>query len=290
MKLSIFSIVKDEEEMIEDMLKSAVGADEHVVLDTGSTDSTVEICKKYTDRVYTDYEWADDFSEAKNLAMSRCTGDWIMGLDADCRLEPDGIEKIRQMCELAPEGTDVLNVKLVPNTLDNPAFHRLPKLFRARRGVHYTGRVHETVNKYGVGDGDVRIVYLYSPNHRKDPMRNIRILLTEDQTRPRTLFYLGREHYERKMYEEAIGYFTKYLTHHTWPPERAEAQLTLARCYWFTNRGEEARQACLQAIGTNPDFKEALRLMALMHYEPWKSKWLKIAGHAENKDVLFVRT
>lgn len=291
MKLSIFSIVKDEEEMIEDMLKSVVGVDEHVILDTGSTDKTIEICKKYTDTVYTDYAWNDNFAEAKNLAMSRCTGTWVMGLDADCRLEPDGVAKLRKMCEEAPADVDVLNVRLIPNDIKNKdtQHHLLPKVFRAGRGIQYVGRVHETVNKLGTGAGDVAIVYLYSPNHFKDPQRNIRILKQEDLTKPRNLFYLGREYFERSMYNEAIETFEKYVKQETWIPEKAEAYLCLARCYWFTQRGNEARQACLQAIGCNPDFREALRMMALMHYEPMKSKWLKIADNATNKDVLFVR-
>lgn len=289
MKLSIFSVVKNEEEMIEDMLKSVEGVDEHVILDTGSTDGTLDICKKYPTTLYTDYKWADNFAEAKNTAMERCTGDWIMGLDADCRLEPGGVEKLRDMCANAPADVDVLNVKLVPNTLDSKHYHLLPKVFRAKRGIKYVGRVHETVNKYGEGQGDTTIIYLYSPNHRKDPMRNIRILLQEDQTKPRTLFYLGREHFERRMYPQAIEYFEKYLKVGKWAPERAEALLCLAKCYWYTNQGDTARQYCLQAIGCNPDFKEALLLMAEMHYEPWKSKWKRIAVGATNKDVLFVR-
>lgn len=290
MKLSIFSVVKNEEAMIEDMLKSAAGADEHVIIDTGSTDRTIDICKKYTPSVYTDYKWRDDFAEAKNLAMERCTGDWIMGLDADCRLEPGGIKKLRAMCEAASEDVDVLNVKLVANTLDNPHYHLLAKVFRAKRGIKYIGRVHETPNKLGTGKGDVTIVYKYSPNHHKDPMRNIRILLQEDQTKPRTLFYLGREHYERRMYDKALEYFEKYLAVAKWPPEITEAFICVARCYWYTGRGDEARKACMYAIKWNPDCKEALRLMAEMHYEPWKSKWLKFATIATNKDVLFVRT
>lgn len=292
MRLSIFSVVKNEEQMIEDMLKSAVGVDEHIIVDTGSTDSTIEICNRYPTTVFTDYTWQDHFAEAKNHALSKCTGDWIMGLDADCRLEPGGVEKIKAMCEAAPASVNVLNVRLVPNDLANKdtMYHKMPKVFRAGKGVHYVGRVHEVPNELGWGDGGVHIVYLYSPNHYTDPERNIRILLQEDQEKPRTLFYLGREHYERRRYKEAIEYFEKYLKKATWTPEIAEAYLTVSRCYWFSGNGDKARETCLQAIRCNPDFKEALRFMAAIHYEPWKSKWMKIADNATNKDVLFVRT
>lgn len=289
MKLSIFSVVKNEEAMIEDMLKSAQGADEHIILDTGSTDKTIEICKKYTDKVFTDYVWNDNFSEAKNLAMSRCTGDWIMGLDADCRLEPDGIAKIRKMIESTTD--DVLNVRVVHNKLENSDkfYHTLPKIFRANAGIQYIGKVHETVNKQGKGNGDVTIIYLYSPNHFSDPERNIRILLSDDMEKPRTLFYLGREYFERKRYDEALKIFFRYIPRSKWLLELAEAYLCVAKCYWFTKRGALARKYGFEALKLNPDFGEVYRFLSETHNEPWKSKWREMGKHATNKDVLFVR-
>jgi tetratricopeptide (TPR) repeat protein len=126
-----------------------------------------------------------------------------------------------------------------------------------------------------------------SSNSKKaDPMRNLRILQKSEKT-PRNLFYLGRECYERGMYHDAIGWLLQYEG--KWAPERAEAYLTLARCYWYTQQGDKAREACLRAIMVNPDFKEALLLMATMHYEPLKSRWAKLAEVATSEDVLFKR-
>lgn len=289
MKLSVFSIVKNEEAMIEDMLKSAVDADEHVIIDTGSTDKTIDICKKYTDNIHTDYVWNDNFAEAKNYALSKCTGDWIIGLDADCRFEEGAITKIKEAIETTDK--DVLSVRLVWNDIQNrdSKYHWLPKLFRRTAGVQYVGRVHEHPSKLSEGKVDAAIVFLYSPNHYTDPDRNIRILLKDDMTKPRNMFYLGREYFDRRKWDDAIRWLNKYLEHKTWIPERAEAYITLAKCYWYSNRGDEARNACLQAININPDFKEALLLMSDMHYEPNKSKWKKLSDVATNDDVLFVR-
>ena len=77
MKLSIYGIVKNEEVMLEEMLQSIQRADEIVICDTGSTDKTIEIAKKYTDKVYTDFIWCDDFSKARNHALEKCTGEWM---------------------------------------------------------------------------------------------------------------------------------------------------------------------------------------------------------------------
>lgn len=286
--LSIFSIVKNEEVMIEDMLRSAQGADEHVIVDTGSTDNTIEICKKYTDKIFTDYTWNDNFGEAKNHALSKCTGDYIIGLDADCRFKEGAVKTIKDFIQTADK--DVYRIPLIWNDASNPVHHWLPKLFRREAGIQYVGNVHEHPNKLAEGDVDAPIVFLYSPNHSKDPDRNLRCLLRDDTTKPRNQFYLGREYWERRKYPEAIEWLTKYLTSNSWAPEKAEGYLTLARCYWNTQQGDKAREACGKAIVINPDFKEALLFMSQMHYEPNKSKWKKIADQATNQDVLFIRT
>lgn len=91
--VSIGLIVKNEEARLEKCLaaiKRVIDAvpSEIVVVDTGSTDGTVEIAKKYTDKVY-DFEWIDDFAAARNFGLSKCSGEWFMYLDADEVLDED---------------------------------------------------------------------------------------------------------------------------------------------------------------------------------------------------------
>ena len=76
-------IVKNEESCLAKALESVKDADEIIVCDTGSTDRTIEIAKQYTDKVYTDYVWNDNFAEARNHAAKKCTGDYILIIDAD---------------------------------------------------------------------------------------------------------------------------------------------------------------------------------------------------------------
>ncbi len=85
--LSIGLIVKNEEKYLDrclSALKPICDAipTEIVVVDTGSTDKTVEIAKKHTDKVYF-FEWIDDFSAARNYGLERCSGEWFMFIDAD---------------------------------------------------------------------------------------------------------------------------------------------------------------------------------------------------------------
>lgn len=88
MKISACVISYNEEEKIEDCLKSlSAVADEIIIVDSLSTDKTVEIAKKYTDKIY-----AQKFLghvEQKNLAVSKASNDWIISLDCDERLTPE---------------------------------------------------------------------------------------------------------------------------------------------------------------------------------------------------------
>ena len=73
MTLGLCMIVKNESEVLERVLENAkIFADEIVIVDTGSNDNTVEIAKKITAKVYS-YEWNDDFSAARNYALSKVT-------------------------------------------------------------------------------------------------------------------------------------------------------------------------------------------------------------------------
>ena len=58
------------------------GVDEIIITDTGSSDNSVEIARRYTDKIFF-FQWCDDFSAAKNYCLEQATGDWIVFLDAD---------------------------------------------------------------------------------------------------------------------------------------------------------------------------------------------------------------
>ena len=81
-KLSGFVVVRNEEKNIDRCLKSLDFCDEIIVVDQESTDNTIKLAKKYTDKIYSDKCWgyADP---SRKLAASKCTGDWIIYLDAD---------------------------------------------------------------------------------------------------------------------------------------------------------------------------------------------------------------
>ncbi len=86
-RISQCMIVKNEEKYLEDCLKAmspireAVPS-ELIVVDTGSTDRTVEIAEQYADQVL-HFEWCDDFSAARNVSLEAASGEWFLYLDGD---------------------------------------------------------------------------------------------------------------------------------------------------------------------------------------------------------------
>ncbi|PSF38800.1 glycosyltransferase [Aphanothece hegewaldii CCALA 016] len=90
-------IVKNEEANLQKCLKSVQNiVNEMIVMDTGSTDRTVEIAQSFGAQVPY-FKWCDNFSTARNAALKYVTGDWILVLDADETLEPKIIPQIRQI-------------------------------------------------------------------------------------------------------------------------------------------------------------------------------------------------
>jgi glycosyltransferase involved in cell wall biosynthesis len=86
MKIDLCMIVKDEEHCIGNCLNSAEKfVDDIIIVDTGSKDNTIKICKKYTDKIY-NFKWNNNFSDARNYSIRKSDSDWILLLVADEKL------------------------------------------------------------------------------------------------------------------------------------------------------------------------------------------------------------
>jgi glycosyltransferase involved in cell wall biosynthesis len=86
-KISVAVITKNEEQNIRDCLESVRWADEVVVVDSGSTDGTIQICREFQARIYVE-EWKG-FSRQKNSALEKTRNEWVLSLDADERVTPE---------------------------------------------------------------------------------------------------------------------------------------------------------------------------------------------------------
>ncbi|MEI8040398.1 MAG: glycosyltransferase [Verrucomicrobiota bacterium] len=141
--LSVCLIVKNEERFLGRCLASIKGlAHQIVVVDTGSTDRTVEIAREHGAQVHA-FAWCDDFSAARNAALEHATGDWVLMLDADEDLPTEQQAALRKLLR----ATEVIAWRLPLQDVGSEAegCNYVPRLFRNAPGVFYVGRVHEQV-------------------------------------------------------------------------------------------------------------------------------------------------
>ncbi len=150
--ISATLITHNEQVNIEEALQSVSWADEIVVVDSGSTDATVEICRRHTDKVF-ERRWTG-FVDQKNHAVERARYNWILSLDADERAGPELIEEIGR---LRQAGFDRAGYRIprvayfmgrwIRHGEWYPDYQL--RLFDRRRGCWRGGRVHESVQVDG---------------------------------------------------------------------------------------------------------------------------------------------
>jgi glycosyltransferase involved in cell wall biosynthesis/LmbE family N-acetylglucosaminyl deacetylase len=289
--VAVAMIVKNEEVMLARCLESVKGADAIYIADTGSTDSTVEIAKKYTKNVYLDYVWNDDFSGAQNFIKSKVKEDWIFSIDADefCH----DFEEVRRVIEIATQ--DTVAVKMIAEGGNRLEF-MFSRLFRNKKSIYWVQRAHKHLNVPGAGQdiGNIAITFGFSPAHLLDPDRTLRILqkVVEDEGEAagRNLYYLGREYWYKGKCKEATETLGKYVQISQWPSEQAEAFLIMSQAYSRLGLDDDARYAIIQAININANFKEAIEWMAGISTAENVAQWKRMARTANNRDILWDRS
>lgn len=139
--VSAVLIVKDEETVLDSCLSSVSWADEVVVYDTGSTDSTVEVARRHADVVIEGF-WDDDFGAARNRSLQHATGDWILTIDADEVFTGDAEAFRKRLGHGGATMHTILQTNVHPITSgpvdDSPAL----RIFRRDRH-RWRGQLHE---------------------------------------------------------------------------------------------------------------------------------------------------
>jgi glycosyltransferase involved in cell wall biosynthesis len=205
--ISLCMIVKNEEERLTNCLSSAAAyVDEIVVVDTGSTDRTVEIAKSFGARIHY-FEWVHDFAAARNESLRHASGDWVLQLDADERLNL--LESPRALREAAAvPGVDayVVLIRCHHGEDGNSTYsinHNF-RFFRRLPGIQYEREVHESVELFLKRAGAVIAKASFLIEHegynvdglelRRKLERNLDILqryIEREPNDPYVLYYLG---------------------------------------------------------------------------------------------------
>lgn len=141
-------IVKNEEKNLDRTLNALMKLKgklelEIVIVDTGSTDNTISIAKKYTDRVYC-HKWNDDFAAMRNISIKYCTGEWILILDADEVIANP--EELINFFRLDYKRYNSAIVKIVNYTDKKNEMYVISGVFRLFKNLPefcYKGKVHE---------------------------------------------------------------------------------------------------------------------------------------------------
>ncbi|MFD2703191.1 glycosyltransferase [Paenibacillus shunpengii] len=215
--ISLCMIVKNEEGNIRRCLESVIKkVDEIIVVDTGSTDDTLNIVSEFTSNIHT-FEWSGDFSSARNYSIQKATSDYILVLDADEFLELN--------CNLQNDiqsGLDYYLLKIKNELSYGGAFtHSAVRLFANSKGFRYENRLHEHLNiqdenhRFIGGEGKSIIHHIGYTNEVMDGKdkvrRNLSIMLKEVEENPNAynLFNMGKTYMSAGEYEKAIKYFKK---------------------------------------------------------------------------------
>ncbi len=194
-RVSAVLIVRDESEFIEDCLRSLVGnVDEIVVVDTGSRDDTIEVASRFPINLH-HFAWCNDFSAARNFALERASGDWILSIDADERLEIPNRHAFSQL--LSDGGKVGWKLRLHPR-VGWTAFLHL-RLFRNDPRIRFQGAIHEHIHasieavaradggEVGVCDLKLHHVGYEGDLRRKNP-RNIPLLRDRLSREPHNVY------------------------------------------------------------------------------------------------------
>lgn len=211
-RISQCMIVKDEERNIERALSWGKGiVSEQIVVDTGSTDRTVEIAERMGAKIY-HFDWIDDFSAAKNFAISKAKYEWIALLDADEYFSGEDAKKLLYYVrKLHDKAYDAILTSWVHMMDDGSivAVGTQSRVFRNAPGLRYVGRIHEYITsvdgtRFNFVDA-VNELSIYhtgygAVGHEKKVStgRNLKIILKELEENPdshRMLGYLGDEYY-----------------------------------------------------------------------------------------------
>lgn len=205
-------IVKNEEGNIRRCLDSVSElVNEIIIVDTGSTDNTKSICSEYNAKVY-DFDWINDFSAARNYALSKSSGDWNLVLDADEYISSFNKKSIRKFIS----NCNKIGMVKITNFFNHENEIRSSSEYISRlmpKGVLYTGKIHEQIDS-SLPREIINIELEHDGYLGKNKFdRNINLLLEEfnDNNKDAYICYqIARTYQSNKMYLEAKSFFEKF--------------------------------------------------------------------------------
>lgn len=253
--ISLCMIVRNEEAVLARCLSSVSDiVDEIIIVDTGSTDRTMEIARSFGAKIY-EKPWTDHFAEARNASFDKAAMDYILWLDADDVIDPENKEAFIALKETLDDTVDAVMMRyhVAFDVCGQPTytFYR-ERLLQRAHGFRWLGRVHEAI----VTDGIVirsQIAIRHEKKEQGTPDRNLRIyekMIAEGEVlEPRHRYYYARELFANERTAEAIALLQQCIDDpETWVENRISACRDLSACLINENKIDEALKALMTSF------------------------------------------
>jgi glycosyltransferase involved in cell wall biosynthesis len=277
-------IVKNEEKTLPGCLASAAPyVDEVVVVDTGSTDRTVEIAESFGAQVH-HFEWVDDFAAARNESLRHATGEWVLQLDADERLNLSGCPTGLRDAAAAP-GVDAYVVMIrchhgVESSKSCYGVNHNYRFFRRIPGIFYEKPVHESVDhslrRYRAATANAPFVidhYGYdvdASDLNRKLERNLAILertADKDPHDPFVLYYLANTYEALGRRGESLAVLKRGLELEG-TPDVLQAMLlnTMSRSCLFAGDYRNTIETSIRSLDIEPNQNTARYYLGVAYY------------------------
>lgn len=279
--LSICMIVKNEEKYIDNCLKSMTplienGIAEFVIVDTGSTDKTIEICRKYTDNIYY-FEWQDNFSMARNYSISKAHGEYIFIQDADQCVDNNSINDLVNLFNSKDyRSYNTIYIKLrnyLNKNLNEYSDLQFPLIFKNDENFKYIGAVHnQPVFSEPIKFTDIQINHFgYIMDERKRLAkfnRTATILkkeLSKDPDNYYYMFQLAKSYNSIGSFEDSKYQVDKYLKLISKKIDKESLMYyrTAAQTYYLNNEFIKTMDICNDVLKVFPYFLDCIYLKGL---------------------------
>ncbi len=276
--LSLCMIVKNEEKFLPTCLESVKDhVDEIIIVDTGSTDRTVEIARRYGAKVY-HHAWENSFSKARNYSLKYATCDWIMWLDADEEVDKEDAHKLREVIK----DNDV-NVICLPlfsrfNNDKNLAVANSGKIFRNNLGFHFEGIVHNALKFSGLTKNANIKAYHHGYNQDEEQMERkfirtstlLKEQIKNDPEDPKPHHYLATAYLERKKYDESIKAALRAIELYERHDKTSQLLLftyyNASTAYHFKNDLKNAEKYSIKAIELYPEYLDPYDILSIIYF------------------------
>lgn len=280
-KVCVYAISKNEEQFADRWMASVQEADLVVVVDTGSTDATVEKLQSAGAAVYQEKIDPWRFDTARNVAMEHIPEDMdiCVSIDLDEFFDPGWREKVE--AAWSPDYTRASYMYVWSHNADGTTGKQfLREKIHRRHGFRWVHPVHEVLEYSGTDEDKTvfvnGVVLHHYPDTSKPRSQYLSLLELSAQENPqddRTMFWLGREYMYNKKYDLCIETLKKHLSLPSakWAEERSASMRFIGTSYEAKGDMKEAKAWVFRAIAECPDVREPYLKLARIGYS--ESNW-----------------